>query len=235
MRKIPIYDTTNKNEIIQLILEWEEGIVNKYNYEAYKKATCRMLSCQTTEHLEISKQSEFRFGRSIRTASLSLMMGKQILNSESIYQGSKVLANDGNQHHLYDVDGNTSLYKKSKFKSKAIIGIDLFGHQFATSSLSDLHDVVYWLGIEHEKKNIRQSLEILEGNNMFFFSDCYDSPGKNSQSKSFSMYFWRWRRGETVWDFLSDDQKKMLEIIKTNKHNKTEIHVKGKVQMEALF
>ena len=50
---------------------------------------------------------------------------------------------------------------------------------------------------------------------VFYFTDSFDSVGKNSQSQSFAKYFWRIRRNETVWNFLSDNQKRMLEIVNT--------------------
>jgi len=235
MRKIPIFDISNKEKIVLHVFEWEEGIVHQDNFEKYEREICSFVGCDQSRHLEISRQSSYIFGKKVRTASLSFKMGKQRINSESAYQGSKVLEKEGNQHHLYDVDGETSLRTKSGFKRKEIIGVDFFGHQFEKSSLSDLHHIVYWLGLENSKVDIKKSLEILERNEMFFFTDCYNGIDKNSQSQSFAVYFWRWRRGESVWDFLTENQKEMREIVKNNKYKKTKMIVRGKVQSEALF
>ena len=112
MRKIPIFDVSDKEKLNCHIFEWEEGIVHQDNFDKYKREICLKMECEPEEHLEISRQSSFRFGRKIRTAALSFKMGKQRLNAESIYQGSKVLSEEGNQHYLYDVDGETSLKKK---------------------------------------------------------------------------------------------------------------------------
>jgi hypothetical protein len=234
MRKIPIYDVSNKENFNNLILDWEDGIVNSDNFQKYLNEISKTINKPIQQHIEISRNSNFEFGKAIRTASLHLMKGEETLSAESLYQGSKVF-NTGNQHWLYDKTGNFSLKTKSKWKNKDILGIDFFGYNFETVFLSELHDILYWLGLEHSIGDLEKKLKVLEKHEVFYFTDCFDGVGKNSQSKSFSTYYWRRRKGESVWDFLTENQKKVLEIINNNFYEKGNYIIKKAGSMKALF
>jgi hypothetical protein len=235
MRIIPVVDISSINEIKIHNFEWENGIVDFSNIQRYKQKISEFCGNDISQHIEISSRSDYSFAKSLRTASLYFMKGDQKFYSESIYQGSKVLEVIGDQHRLYDIDGENSLRAKSRFKSKKVISINLFGYIFDTFLLSDLHDLVYWIGLEHTHQDIDKKLQILDKHKIYFLTDCFDGENKNSQSKSFAKFFWRWRRGESVWDFLSENQKNMKSIIEDNSYKKTTLMTAGMVQMEALF
>jgi hypothetical protein len=235
MRIIPVIDISSTDEIKTHLLEWEDGIVDFSNIQKYKQRISECCGNDISQHMEISSRSDYSFAKTLRMASLYFTKGDQKFYSESIYQGSKVLEKFGDQHHLYDLDGENSLKEKAKSKSKKVIGINLFGYIFDVSILSELHDLVYWIGLEHTHPDINKKLQILDKHQVYFLTDCFDGEKKNSQSKSFAKFFWRWRRGEIVWDFLSENQKEMLSIIKDNSYKKTTLMTSGSVQMEELF
>lgn len=213
LRKIPIYDISDLEEIKSHIFEWR-GFVRRDNAEHFCEVVRRRMGCTNPiQHLEISQNSPTKFGKGIRTASLRFKKQGDDYFSESVYQGSKVFSRSGPQHQLYEEDGEIALKTKSQWKGRKIIGVNLFGTEFPTESLSDLHDIVYWLGLENTVKGIDGILKAFDQHGVYYFTDSFDSPGKNSQSKSFASYFWRFRRGERVWDHLSEDQEKMIETL----------------------
>jgi hypothetical protein len=234
MRTIPIYDVSDTSEIKIHNLEWD-GLISQDNFNIYKSKISEIIKKPKEQHLEISRNSDSVFGTSLRTASLKITKGDNEFYAESLYQGSKMLAGMGDQHFLYDKDGNYSLKEKAKWKNKTIVGVNFFGFIYEKGALSELHDFLYWLGLEHTIDSLKKRLSILNKYEMYYFTDCFDALGKNSQSKSFSTYFWRWKRGESVWDFLSSNQKQFLEIINNNSHKKGEYITKKCGSLKALF
>jgi len=235
MRKIPIYDTSSSAGVKELLAEWDGHYLSLEEYGRYTEAICAAAGARPEQCLEVSKQSIHEFGKELRMASLMVGKGESDFSCESIYQGSKVLNRSGNRHWLYEKPGEFSLREKSKRKNETIVSIDFFGFLFSVDSLSELHDIVYWLGLEYTFPNLEKTLSILDTHEIYYFTDCFDSPGKNSQSKSFSSYYWGWKNDESVWDNLTDNQKRFLEIIKNNSFEKSEYVTRKNAVMKSLF
>ena len=223
MRKIPIYDTSDPNQINNHILEWDT-FVNRENIKGYCKKIRKIVNCKPIAHLEISQNSPIDFGREVRTASLELPIKNKIYSAESIYQGSKSFPKSGQQNWLYEYDGEYALKTKAKWKGRSIKEISIFGNIFPVNYLSVLHDIVYWLGLENNKKNIRDIMGKMDKSGINYFTDCFDSIGKNSQAKSFAKYYWTFKNGESVWDNLTDDENRILFAVK-NESKKEESYL----------
>jgi len=117
MRKIPVYDTSSTDKIKQHVAQWDGVWLNDQNYKEYTRTVCDTVGCRAGQHLEISKNSIHRFGKRVRTASLSVGKGDTVFSCESLYQGSKV-SQTGNRHWLYSKGGNFSLREKYQKQKK---------------------------------------------------------------------------------------------------------------------
>lgn len=235
MRTIPIYDTSFPDFLRNHHMKLDIGFIGDSTFHIYLRKICEEVSCSPSQHMEISRNSDQKMGRKIRTASLKLKKGDKEYFAESLYQGSKIFKNGENNHYLYEKSGDESLKVKATWKGRRVIGIDFFGHLLKTECLTDLHDLVYWLGLEHTYPQIDKALSILKKKEVNYFTDCFDSPGKNSQSQSFAKYYWLWKNGESVWDYLTKEQTDILKIVKDDSNQKNTAVIQNGNIVDPLF